>query len=154
MRRGLLRSRVARLGAVSVLGAAAVAVAAGCGQSVQNGNVNLIAGKQVFVSKCGSCHTLAHAQTKGTVGPNLDDAFRGALRDGFKRSTVRGVVQHQILYPASNGPMPAKLVTGKTAENVAAYVATVAAAPGSDNGLLASAVKKAGAGKPAVEKAG
>jgi mono/diheme cytochrome c family protein len=33
------------------------------------------AGKDVFASaQCGGCHTLAAADTSGTVGPNLDDA--------------------------------------------------------------------------------
>jgi mono/diheme cytochrome c family protein len=33
------------------------------------------AGKQVFMSAgCASCHTLADAGAKGTVGPNLDEA--------------------------------------------------------------------------------
>ncbi len=31
-------------------------------------------GKSIFVSNCGSCHTLAAAGTSGTIGPNLDDA--------------------------------------------------------------------------------
>jgi len=31
------------------------------------------AGKEVFVSNCGGCHTLAAAGTSGTTGPNLDD---------------------------------------------------------------------------------
>lgn len=142
-----------------MLGAAALALATGCGsQSVVQSGDNLVAGKQLFVSHCGSCHTLAHAGTKGIVGPNLDDAFRRSLGDGFKRTTVRGVVEHQILYPAKVPPgtvyMPAKLVKGKDAANVAAYVGSVAAAPGTDQGLLGSAVKAAGAGKPAVEKAG
>jgi cytochrome c551 len=30
------------------------------------------AGKTAFASSCGSCHTLAAAGTKGTLGPNLD----------------------------------------------------------------------------------
>jgi mono/diheme cytochrome c family protein len=30
------------------------------------------AGKEIFVSNCGSCHTLADAGTSGTVGPDLD----------------------------------------------------------------------------------
>jgi len=30
------------------------------------------AGKAVFVSTCGGCHTLADAGTTGSVGPNLD----------------------------------------------------------------------------------
>jgi mono/diheme cytochrome c family protein len=29
-------------------------------------------GKSIFVTNCGSCHTLAAAGTTGTVGPNLD----------------------------------------------------------------------------------
>ena len=32
-------------------------------------NANLITGKQQFVAKCGACHTLARANTKGIVGP-------------------------------------------------------------------------------------
>jgi plastocyanin len=141
------------------LGSAAVVLAAGCGsQSLSQSSDNLVAGKQLFVSRCGSCHTLAHAGTKGIVGPNLDDAFRRSLGDGFGRSTVRGIVEHQILYPAvvPKGTifMPAKLVQGQDAADVAAYVGAVVAKPGTDQGLLGSAVKAAGAGKPAVEKAG
>src|SRR3954464_2950271 len=85
--------------ALVALGAAAVAATAGCGQEAGRSNDNVVNGKQLFVSKCGSCHTLARAGTKGTVGPNLDEAFRQALKDGMGRSTVRGVVEHQILYP-------------------------------------------------------
>jgi cytochrome c6 len=32
------------------------------------------AGKAVFTTNCGGCHTLADAGTTGAVGPNLDDA--------------------------------------------------------------------------------
>src|SRR5690242_1441379 len=104
MSRVQVRSGAIRMVALCAAGAGAMALAAGCGQAVNAGHPDLIAGKQTFVSKCGSCHTLAHAGTKGTVGPNLDDAFRQALDNGFKRSTVRGVVEHQILYPASGSP--------------------------------------------------
>lgn len=38
------------------------------------GQGDAAAGKQVFISNCGTCHTLADAGTTGTVGPNLDDA--------------------------------------------------------------------------------
>jgi mono/diheme cytochrome c family protein len=31
------------------------------------------AGKAIFTSNCGSCHTLSAAGTSGNVGPNLDD---------------------------------------------------------------------------------
>jgi cytochrome c6 len=32
------------------------------------------AGKPIFVSNCGACHTLSDAGTGGTVGPNLDES--------------------------------------------------------------------------------
>jgi len=149
-----------RHGFLLLAAAGLTAAAAGCGQSVTRDDDNLVAGKVAFVGKCGSCHTLARAGTKGTVGPNLDDAFRRSLRDGLGRTTIRGVVHEQILYPAdlkdhSTGTqMPPKLVTGQDAEDVAAYVAFVAARGGKDTGLLADAVKQAGGGEPAVAENG
>jgi mono/diheme cytochrome c family protein len=115
---------------------------------------DLIAGKQLFVAKCGSCHVLQRAGTKGTVGPNLDDAFRQDFADGFKRNAVRGMVERQILYPPRGTAMPPKLVRGERAADVAAYVASVVSKTGKDSGLLATAVKQAGSGKPAVAKGG
>jgi plastocyanin len=117
-------------------------------------DANVIAGKQLFVQKCGACHVLGRAQTKGTTGPNLDEAFQQALKDGLERSGIRGAVHGWILHPNREGVMPAKLVTGEKAYDVAAYVAQSVAAGGKDTGLLATAVKAAGSGKPAVEKAG
>jgi uncharacterized cupredoxin-like copper-binding protein len=150
---------VPRIGLVLATGAAAIA-ASGCGQSVIQSNDNLVAGKQQFVAKCGACHVLARAGTKGTTGPNLDAAFKRAMQDGLGRTTVRGVVHSQILHPSrlknhSTGTqMPAKLVEGQDAEDVAAYVASVAARGGQDAGLLKDAVKEAGGGKAAVAKNG
>ncbi len=141
-----------------VLGACAPAllalVLAGCGSVKGGDDVNLIAGKKAFVSKCGSCHALARAGTKGIVGPNLDEAFRGSIEEGLQRNTVRGVVEGQIQFPNPEGAMPKDLVKGSTLRDVAAYVAKFAARPGKDTGLLASAVEAPGAGKPAVEKGG
>jgi cytochrome c6 len=36
-----------------------------------------VAGRDMFITAaaCGSCHTLADAETTGTIGPNLDDAM-------------------------------------------------------------------------------
>ena len=138
--------------------AALVTAAAGCGQEAVRSDDNVVNGKVLFVKKCGSCHVLARAGTKGSVGPNLDEAFRQSLKDGMERSTVRGVVEHQILYPytlenqTTGTQMPAKLVEGDDANDVAAYVAQVAAKGGKDTGLLASAVPQAGAGKAIAQK--
>src|SRR3954463_12685842 len=145
---------------VLALSAAGIAAVSGCGQEAVRSADNVVNGKQLFVAKCGSCHTLARAGTKGTVGPNLDAAFTQALHDGMGRSTVRGVVEHQILFPytlknqTTGTQMPAKLVKGENASDVAAYVASVSSKPGKDAGLLASAVKQAGAGKPIAEQNG
>ena len=67
---------------------------------------------------------LADAGSKGTVGPNLDDAFAGDRKQGFKESTIENVVLDQIR--EANPPMPKNLVKGQDAVDVAAYVAAVA----------------------------
>jgi plastocyanin len=133
----------------------AALLVAGCGGAGNDSDV--VAGKQLFVKKCGSCHVLKRAGTKGTTGPNLDEAFQRAEKDGFGESAIRGVIKKQIEYPNRSkehgGIMPAKLVDGQDADNVASYVASVVAQPGKDTGLLASAVPSA-AGKEAVAKNG
>lgn len=132
---------------------ALILTAAGC-SAKQGQNADVIVGKQQFVAKCGSCHTLARAGTKGTVGPDLDESFRYAVNEAHGRSAIRGVVEYQIRQPNPFGAMPKDLVNGQTVTDVAAYVAAAAANPGKDTGLLASAVKAPGSGKPAEETAG
>jgi mono/diheme cytochrome c family protein len=100
---------------------------------------DLSEGKAQFVQKCGSCHTLNRAGTQGTQGPNLDDAFRSALADGFDRDTVQGIVADQIAHPRKNSIMKPGLVEGATADDVAAYVAYASGKPGEDGGALAQA---------------
>jgi plastocyanin len=144
----------AALCAAIVAGATALSACGG----VKDPKADVVAGKQLFVSKCGSCHTLSRAGTKGTAGPNLDEAFQQSLHEGFGTTAVRGVIYKQILYPNrlvnSDGiKMPAKLVHGQDAHDVAAYVASVSAKTGKDSGRLATAVKAAGGGT-AVEKGG
>ena len=96
-------------------------------------------GKAQFVQRCGSCHSLGRAGTQGQTGPNLDAAFRAALRAGESRDTVEGVVRDQISHVRKSSAMPKNLVTGNDARDVAAYVAFATDKPGEDQGALAQA---------------
>jgi len=117
------------------MAASLAVVASGCGRE----DPDLVAGKQMFVEKCGACHTLARAGTTGVNGPDLDEAFGSARRQGLGEGTFEGVVADQIATPLRNSSMPAKLVTGQDAKDVSAYVAEVAGEPGEDQGRLAAA---------------
>src|SRR5579859_1686595 len=107
------------------------------GCNVKHPTANLVTGKMLFQTKCGSCHTLNHANTTGNVGPNLDVAFRQDRADGIKSASIEGLVAYWIQYPDSQGVMPAGLLTGQKAQDVAAYVAAVASRSGRDTGALA-----------------
>ena len=118
------------------LGAVALGGLSGCDL---NENADRERGRQLFTQECGTCHTLAEAGTGAVVGPNLDDSFARARTDGMDNDTIEGVVQGQIANPREINPgdpdydrvfMPADLVTGQDAEDVAAYVASVAGIPG------------------------
>jgi mono/diheme cytochrome c family protein len=73
-------------------------------------------GKELFAQGCGSCHTLADAETTGAVGPSLDTLEP-------EESTVETAISAG---GAGTGAMPAGIYTGKEAEQVAEYVAAVA----------------------------
>jgi len=97
---------------------------AGCGAVGRVTSGDASAGKQLFVQNCGACHTLADAGTKGQVGPNLDDAFSSDKQQGFHDQTIKDVIRGQIAYPEK--PMPANLVVGQQADDVATYIAQCA----------------------------
>jgi hypothetical protein len=128
-----------------------VLLAAGCGAVKRVTSGNPAVGKTVFVSKCGSCHTLANAKTQGTIGPNLDYAFASVKEQGFHLSTIVDVVRGQIAYPdalpgticvrtaktkagkglscTSSQGMTANLVHGQQARDVSVYVGLCSADP-------------------------
>jgi mono/diheme cytochrome c family protein len=107
-------------------------------------DADLDRGRELFTARCGTCHSLAEAGTTATIGPDLDAAFAEARSRGMDSDTIEGVVQSQIANPREVDPelaqtnpelynrvyMPADLVTGSDAEDVGAYVASVAGIPG------------------------
>ncbi|CAB4878783.1 unannotated protein [freshwater metagenome] len=80
-------------------------------------------GRQLFAQNCSNCHSLKASNSVATTGPNFD-----------KMRPPEGLVENAILLGRArgNGNMPAGLLTGKNAKDVAAYVAAVAghASPG------------------------
>lgn len=125
------------------LAIAAAVFVAGCGN---DSKPDLVNGKTLFVQKCGGCHTMERAGTQGAVGPNLDDAFSAARAEGMSPGTIASVTEQWIKLPGEKGisvpdqyVMPADLVTGSDARDVAAYVELVAGAGGKDTGRLALA---------------
>jgi mono/diheme cytochrome c family protein len=129
---------------VATLAASVAALVALGGCAVKHPTTNLVSGKVAFQKTCGGCHALNHAGTSGTTGPNLDDAFRQDRSDGYKSTSIQGLVDYWIQYPNTQGVMPARLIKGQAAQDVAAYVAAVAAKPGKDTGALATAGGVAG----------
>lgn len=70
-------------------------------------------GLDLFVESCGSCHTLGAAETSGTVGPDLDQLAPAEAQ-------VLAAIQNG---GAGSGGMPAGLLSGAEADQVAAFVA-------------------------------
>jgi mono/diheme cytochrome c family protein len=134
-----------RVLAAAVLVGAVVAVVSACGAGGVSKGGDVARGKRLFVSAgCSGCHTLADANARGTIGPNLDDAFASARDQGFDDSAIEQVVAGQIKYPlegikrkgqpgevtpTGTPVMPANLVRGHDVDDVAAYVASVAGKP-------------------------
>jgi mono/diheme cytochrome c family protein len=101
--------------------------------SAQVGGIKLNAaekkGRELFGQRCGVCHTLAAANAVGKVGPNLDV---------IKPSET--LVLHTITYGClqdpptptaptnclGQGTMPAAIISGTEAQDVAQFVAKVA----------------------------
>ena len=70
-------------------------------------------GRSLFVENCGSCHTLDAAGTQGQIGPNLGDI-----------PLDEDEVLHAIeIGGEGSGNMPKGLLSGKDAQDVAAFVA-------------------------------
>jgi cytochrome c551 len=74
-------------------------------------------GKELFVATCKSCHNLDAVQAQGVTGPDLDEL------GGLDEKRVMNAIENG---GTGQGRMPAGLLEGEDAENVARYVARVA----------------------------
>ncbi|MDX6554023.1 MAG: hypothetical protein QOD86_218 [Miltoncostaeaceae bacterium] len=119
---GRIATRRGRLLAGALAAALGALALTACGEATAPGDAT--AGKGLFASGCASCHTLADADAKGTIGPNLDDAFRQARSDGWEKSEIHAIVREWI--ELAQMPMPRDIYEGQEAADVAAYVAEVA----------------------------
>ena len=85
-------------------------------------------GRELFAQHCGVCHTLAAANAVGKVGPNLDllqptaGLVLRTIQDGCLQNAVANSPETCLGY----GTMPANLVEGKDATDIASFVARVA----------------------------
>jgi cytochrome c553 len=85
-------------------------------------------GRELFAQKCGVCHTLAAANTAGKVGPNLDTLqppytlVLNTINNGCLQNPPPGSSETCLGF----GTMPAGIVQGQQAQQVAQFVAKVA----------------------------
>jgi mono/diheme cytochrome c family protein len=107
LRRSNRPSRRPRLLASALLLAAAALASAGCGATTEDRSAaDPVSGKELFIQKCGGCHTLADAGTLGQTGPNLDDGFGFPREDGFDESTFFEVTLEKMKIPGYGSVMP------------------------------------------------
>jgi mono/diheme cytochrome c family protein len=88
-------------------------------------SANLEGGKELFVTNCGSCHTLYKAGTDGVVGPDLDELLAPPSPTEPDAKTIEPRVINAIENGVA-GRMPAGILSGAQAEEVARFVSEVA----------------------------
>jgi mono/diheme cytochrome c family protein len=81
-------------------------------------------GAQVFANNgCGGCHTLAAAESGGTVGPNLDEALPGMSAAMVEESIANPNAKITKGYPANVMPQTfAKTLSAKELEDLVQYL--------------------------------
>ena len=93
--------------------------------SPENVPSSLQGGKDLFVTNCGACHTLAEAGTDGVIGPNLDEILAPPSASAPDPATIKPRVLAAINCGVG-GRMPKGVVSGQQADEVATFVANVA----------------------------
>jgi mono/diheme cytochrome c family protein len=87
-------------------------------------------GRALFGAHCGVCHTFAAANAVGKVGPNLDTIQPSAslvlrtINNGCLQTPPPSAAASQTCL--GQGTMPAGILQGRDASDVAAFVARVA----------------------------
>ena len=74
-------------------------------------------GRALFIESCAACHTLSAVNARGVTGPNLDTL--GTMTPARVRSAIR-------IGGTGQDRMPAGLLQGQNAQDVADFVAAVA----------------------------
>lgn len=91
-------------------------------------------GKELFAANCGACHTLAAAGADGVIGPNLDTWLASGGTTTYEGSYGRAIQAVECGY--GGGRMPAGILRGENAKEVAAFVGAYAGALSPDEAPL------------------
>lgn len=127
------------LGIVVAVGVVVIPfVAISSSSGVENGRVAVAErdadAKELFAANCGTCHTLAAAGTDGVVGPDLDERLAPGGSGDYQTNYDRTV--QAVVCGFGNGRMPARILTGENAKEVAAFVGAYAGQLGDADGPL------------------
>lgn len=121
-RKPLHVAEFAVVGAIALFGLVVPAIVlssdqASAGPSGSTLSKSLAEGRETFAQKCSQCHVLSDAGSYGRVGPDLDKLRpKAALTlDAIEQGRARG-----------QGQMPAQLLDGDEAKDVARYIEKVA----------------------------
>jgi mono/diheme cytochrome c family protein len=96
---------------------------------------DLKAGQSLFQTNCGTCHTLYAAGTDGNFAPNLDEllAPTGPPEGPNAQQTIEATegrvlnaLEHGVDSSTTPGRMPAGILNGEQAKEVAEFVAATA----------------------------
>ena len=96
---------------------------------------NLKSGQSLFQTNCGTCHTLYAAGTDGNFAPNLDEllAPTGPPEGPNAQQTIEATegrvlnaLENGVDSSTTSGRMPAGIINGEQAKEVAEFVAATA----------------------------
>jgi mono/diheme cytochrome c family protein len=134
MRRRMTTRTIASLALAGVLAVGASACGTENIELDKGEQANVQNGAELFQERCSGCHTINSAGAQGSKPTN--DSGSGERTNG-PNFNVRRETRDDVLYAIRNGGfsgaiMPANIVVGRDAEDVAAYLEKYAGRGGSD----------------------